>query len=218
MPCKLHGPTCTGHATRAAEERPVLEAAEVRKLLAVVEGSPVEHAVLLVMYDAALRSKELSMLRWESIDFDLRLATIPRAAKGRDRTGDVKEPRKAKIPLTQATCNALASLRQSRGVGPFPAARWGPREYQHWFRSLCTKAGIARAKAYSHVLRASRATHLYEAGADVKEIQRQLGHWSEASTWIYLHMTDARKQLAARRAEQSMNAVLKKGADDDEDT
>lgn len=207
MTCKIHGPDCKGHASRARVERPVLEAAEVRLLLdGCAKGE--ERAAFLVMYDAALRSKELSLLTWACIDFERRLAVVPRTAKGRDRSGAIKAARVVEIPLTQTTCEAIAALPRT-GPGPFPLARWNARAYQEWFRHLCAKAGVARSKAYSHVLRASRATHLYEAGADVKEIQRQLGHWSEATTWIYLHMTDDRKRLAARRAESVMDGILR---------
>ena len=170
----------------------VLSRAEVLRLFEAV--SNLKHRALLMMiYSAGLRVGEAVRLRVEDVDSERRLLHV-RQGKGRkDRY----------VMLSEV---ALESLRDYwRAYRPtkwlFPGQREGchlhERTVEKILKQACQKAGI-RKDISVHTLRHSFATHLLEAGIDLRYIQEMLGHKSSKTTEIYTHVSE--RNIAAIRS------------------
>jgi site-specific recombinase XerD len=75
---------------------------------------------------------------------------------------------------------------------------------QDAFRASLKESGNNK-RASVHTLRHSWATHLLEAGINLRLIQEWLGHNSPATTSVYTHLTVKAEQLGAQAIDQLMN-------------
>lgn len=161
----------------------VLTRDEVRRLYTAI-SNPKHRALIMLLYSAGLRVGEVVRLRPEDLDEERRLIHI-RGGKGR------------KDRYTLLADAALAEIKRYRepGIaGPwlFPGGRPGTpistRSVQHVVESSRQRAGITK-HVTAHTLRHSFATHLLEAGTDLRYIQELLGHASSRTTEIYTHVS-----------------------------
>jgi integrase/recombinase XerD len=140
-------------------------------------------ALLMTAYAAGLRVSELVNLKIIDID-SKRMMIHVRLGKGKkDRM----------VPLSRILLNVLREyFRQFRPkIFLFEGENgkaYSPRSAQKVISEAKIKAGIEK-KGSIHSLRHSYATHLLEAGTDIRYIQELLGHQSLATTLLYTHVS-----------------------------
>jgi integrase/recombinase XerD len=166
--------------------RIVLSQHEVVRLIEAV-SHPVYRMALLTAYAAGLRITELLALRVEHIDAE-RMQLHVELGKG-------QKPRM--VPLSEVLLTLLRQYwRQDRPKvkgSPWlfpsttPAKPLHPTTLQNACEAARLAAGLAK-HATPHTLRHSYATHLLEAGVDVRTVQALLGHAQLTTTAIYLHV------------------------------
>ncbi len=170
----------------------VLSRKEVRQILALVK-LPVYRACLRTIYSCGLRLQEGTHLQVPAVDSARMLLHIHGKGK-QDRF----------VPLPQATLQLLrAHWRTHRSpLWLFPApTRHGLKHslahdggpitrcsVQSAFLRAWQLSGINK-RAHVHTLRHSYATHLLEAGFNLRLIQDYLGHRSPRTTALYTHLT-----------------------------
>jgi len=171
----------------------VLSPDEVQRLIAGAKNL-YHRTLLLTLYGAGLRRAESCQLRVCDIDSYRMVLRVEQGKGGRDR----------EIPLSPTL---LVALRQYyRWMRPktylFPGTRHGWRADVPittkviWdaVRLAARKAGLDK-RVTPHTLRHTYATHLLEAGADLRTIQVLLGHAKLEHTIVYLHLSQ--KHLTA---------------------
>jgi site-specific recombinase XerD len=164
----------------------VLSRREVESLIEAVRH-PSSRALIMLLYSSGLRVGEVVRLRPEDIDRDRRLVRV-RAGKGR------------KDRYTLLSHRALEAVNRHLLFQNRAGERWlfpGPRKGRHVStRSVQKMVARARLRAgikkrvTPHTLRHSFATHLLEAGTDLRYIQELLGHSSSRTTEIYTHVSN----------------------------
>ena len=171
---------------------------EIGRLLAAPRperaGGLRDRAILELMYSSGVRVRELVGLN--DGDLDLRGGTIRVRGKGRrERLGIVGSHARDAIQSWLATRPRPAIAPVRGGVQPLFTNRFGGRLSVRGVGRLLEKhlavAGLTR-RATPHTLRHSFATHLLDAGADIRSVQELLGHRSLVTTQIYTHVTTTR--------------------------
>ncbi len=187
----------------------VLSREEVYRLLGGLQKPPYR-TCLSTIYSCGLRLREGVGLQVADIDSDRMMVHVRQGKGGRDRY----------VPLPERTLALLRSFWVSHRhpVWLFPAAvPWGrsvsqstkPMDVsgvQRAFRASLSDSGIQK-RASVHTLRHSWATHLLEAGVNLRLIQRYLGHSSLSSTVRYTHLTRSEEALATETINRLMAAL-----------
>lgn len=174
----------------------VLSADEVRRLLEVVAHHPKHKALLMTLYGAGLRISEALGLKASDIDSPRMLIHV--------RGGKGNKDRMVKLSgqlLAALRDNWRARRASASGAWMFPQDHSPDRPMEQgtaWriVTRAARRAGITR-RVSPHTLRHSYATHLLEAGVDLRTIQSLLGHTSLKTTALYTHVSQARLRAAA---------------------
>ena len=157
-------------------------------------------AVFLIAYRHALRASEIGLLRTDDLDFK-RLRIMLHRLKGSYSGEHPIQPDEAKALKTY--------LRERINESPilFTSNRNDPisRRTLDWLmKTYGSQAGLPLAKQHFHVLKHSIATHLLDAGADLRFVQDWLGHSNIQNTVVYTYLTSNTRETTARKVFLSM--------------
>jgi len=189
----------------------VLSPEEVTRLIDSA-ANLLHRTILATLYSTGMRRGEL--VQFKASDIDTARLLVHIQGKGqRDRN----------VPLSQ---KLLDNLREYwRWMKPvtfvFPGIEDGHRvdapmsdkTVWHACREAAQRASITK-HVHPHTLRHSYATHLLEAGADLRSIQMLLGHADIRDTAIYLHLSQRHLKSVANPLDQlpiSSSATVSKG-------
>lgn len=165
----------------------VLSVAEVQVLLQCVR-KPSYRMLMLVMYAAGLRVSEATHLRSSDIDSQRMLILVSHAKGNKQRLAPLSVRLLEELRNYWSICQPRDWLFPSPRKPGHPV---NPGSVQRAFQLALQEANISKP-ATPHSLRHSFATHLMEAGLDVRTLQKLLGHNHLATTARYTHVTDER--------------------------
>jgi site-specific recombinase XerD len=203
----LHRDWVTFELVRPVREKKlplVLSVAEVQQVLKHVHR--LRYQVCLgLLYGCGLRLQEGLHLQVGDIDSVRHLVHVRQGKGNKDRYVPLPEPCLEQLRTYWRSHRHPLWLfpnvwRQTAAEATAPMDQCG---LQKAFKAALRESGIPKP-ATVHTLRHSYATHLLEAGVNLRIIQAYLGHASPTTTAIYTHLT----QQAHDRVAEALTPVL----------
>ena len=209
----IHRPWPILDFVRAPKEHKVpvvLSPDEVRRVLAQVR-KPAYRVCLTTIYGSGLRLMEGLQLQVAHIDSARMLLHIHAGKGQKDRYVPLPQPVLDRLRAHWRTHRDpiwLFPASGSRTAGPPLAAQPMMRSgLQRAFQLAVDASGIHK-HATIHTLRHSWATHLLEAGVNLRVIQTWLGHTSPSTTARYTHLTGKTEAQATEAVNQLLEGLL----------
>lgn len=173
------------------------------KVLKVLLDTPnLKHkTILMTAYSCGLRVSEVVALRLNCLDFDRKQIFIRKSKGKKDRY----------IPLGNYLIGLLKSyIHEYQPMeflfeGQFTGGNYSPRSAQELFKSALKRCGLPDHLTF-HSLRHSYATHLLDAGTDIRFIKELLGHNDIKTTIRYTHVS----QRSLERIENPLDKIIRK--------
>lgn len=138
--------------------------------------------VLMLLYYTGQRLNEVINLKWQDIDFKRDIIHIKLAKGEKERVVFLHQKLKEML-IAYGIKGKGFVLISERG------SKYDEKTIQQIVKNASEKARINK-NITPHTLRHSFATHLLEAGADIRYIQKLLGHKNLQTTQIYTHVAN----------------------------
>lgn len=187
----------------------ILSQQEVARLIDATE-TPFQRILIMTLYATGARRAEVARLRVSDIDSE-RMVVHIRGGKGRKDRDVMLSP-----ALLEELRTYWRELRRQPTLWLFPGNRWHTSNHPVTTKVLwiacqqaALRAGLEHKHIHPHTLRHCFATHLLEAGADLRTIQILLGHRDLEETTIYLHLSQ--KHLSATASPLDMLRLTTQG-------
>jgi site-specific recombinase XerD len=167
----------------------ILSREEVARLIDAAL-TPYHRTLLMTLYATGVRRAELTHLKVSDID-SKRMVIHVQGGKGRKDRDVMLSPK-----LLETLRGHWRGLQRKPSAWLFPGNRWhtgdtpiDTKVVWNACKEAAQRAGLRKA-VHPHTLRHCFATHLLEAGADLRTIQMLLGHRDLEETTIYLHLSE----------------------------
>ncbi len=172
----------------------ILTPAEIRRMLDSIPTNRQrdlrDRAILETLYATGLRRAELLNLDLYDLDLDTGTLHVRLGKGGRDRV--IPLVRSLKRLLARYLEEARPKLAKAGETHLFVSSRAGggkldPSDIARIVTKAARRAGITKTIT-PHLVRHCCATHLLKGGADIRQIQKLLGHRRLSSTEVYTHV------------------------------
>jgi integrase/recombinase XerD len=188
--------TETPYPKKAVHLPTILSQEEVARLIDAARP-PLHRTLLMALYATGLRRAELARLKVSDVDSQ-RMVIHVQGGKGRKDRDVLLSPK-----LLEELRQHWHRLRGRRSVWLFPSRHTHasdrpitPKVIYHACKRAARRAALSKG-VHPHTLRHCFATHLLEAGADLRTIQMLLGHRDLEETTVYLHLSRRHLQATA---------------------
>ena len=175
-----------------------------------------DRAILEVLYSCGLRVSELTALDLESIDLDLAIARVM-GKGGKERVVPVGGKARKALSNYLERRGELVAGREEHGALFLNnrGGRLSSRSVSRLLKKHMQKCNLGRPLS-PHGLRHSFATHLLDAGADLRAVQELLGHVSLSTTQRYTHLSVDRLMAEYDKAHPRSRLQRQEKADEEE--
>ncbi|MEE8324710.1 MAG: site-specific tyrosine recombinase XerD [Candidatus Humimicrobiaceae bacterium] len=174
----------------------ILEILDIEEVMGFLDSIPEstpsdlrDRAMFEILYGCGLRVSEITGLKISSIDFDQKLLRF--IGKG-DKERIVPLGDVALLFLNKYIDSARGKIEKEKKTDYLFLNMRGDRLSRQglWkiLKKYALRAGIEK-NLYPHIFRHSFATHLLQRGADLRTVQKLLGHSSISTTEIYTNLT-----------------------------
>ncbi len=161
----------------------VLTKLEIEKLFAAIEN--VKHKMIIKLYySSGLRLSEALTLKVKDIDFNETVIWIRDGKGGKDRMTILSKKLSDELKIFTQYLKKDDFVFTNKKGGPMSA-----RSVQKIVEKAKLEINLNK-DVHIHTLRHSFATHLLEAGTDIRKIQVLLGHADLSTTSIYAHVSN----------------------------
>jgi integrase/recombinase XerC len=181
----------------------ILPEDDVRRLIEAdsEDGGPAalrDRAILETLYSSGLRVSELVGLNWRDLDDEVGMVLVRSGKGNKDRMGPIGEPA---LDALKAWRRAMPKAWELDGpvITNLRGGRLTTRAVENILAQRIVAAGLG-SSITPHGLRHCFATHMLNAGADLRSIQEMLGHASLATTQRYTHVSVKHLKEVYRRA------------------
>ena len=146
-------------------------------------------------YASGLRISELTALPLSVLAKDPAYLIV-KGKGGKERLAPLNDAARAAVKAYLEARKTFLPKGDAANPWLFPShgksGRLTPRRFAQLLDEAAADAGIDPARVSPHVLRHAFATHLLEGGADLRVVQKLLGHADISTTQIYTHVAGER--------------------------